>query len=42
MAPFPAQVWSAIHKADMGFLPFLDSLGSGSLCPSDPHQWDFY
>ena len=38
---FSAQGWSAIHKADMGFLPFLDSLGSGSLCPSDPHLGDF-
>ena len=41
MVTFSAQGWSAIHKADMGFLPFLDSLGSGSLCPSDPHLGDF-
>ena len=38
---FSAQGRNTIHKADMGFLPFLGSLGSGSLCPSDPHLGDF-
>ena len=41
MVTFSAQGRNTIHKADMGFLPFLGSLGSGSLRPSDPHLGDF-